>query len=761
MPDELIKAVQKAQYNEFVRMSVADEHGNKNDICLLACLDEKFGGIQWKSGNELRNFDPTVQFFQTKRWVFPMLNDVTRNEMYQKAIQCAVEKLRDRASSSNDSIHRTWNVLDIGSGTGFLGMLAARSFQESLKENKVKVVSIEMAEEMASVARRTIQDNHLSTVISVIEGHSCELPPLAPRADLCVSELLESGLLGEGILPAVRDAWERHLQDDAIVIPQRARVFAQLVGCKNGETNWMENFYGPHNQTIAKSFGSNDPRPLRWSFDSDGGSLLLDARQVQLPVHAKKLFETNELISLTDAVPVFAFDFTSRDAAMVGIDGRHQSTAFSVTKPGTISGVLLWWELDLWDDITYSCEPGKQAFQDHWQQCLQLLPNEDHLEVYPEDTVSLEFSHSDERVFVDSIRKGSTAEPEVEKVRKDDENSALISPFRAYLLNDNSRLNAFKSALEYSLSRHANGKAAKILDISDGGWGACLAGVLGATNVISVESTSNELATMAARIAQFGNGLPSSVNGATAKFDIVPSHLENLAADDLWGQPPDIIIADYYHMFEGWQLQESLNYYYKCRSLLRKKILSEQTVFLPSSFRLMACVIESEQLRSAYSPCGDQHGRILGLDHTYLNTTAGKFPTYELSIPLFWQYEYKDLSDPFEIDSFQMGSNTYVDGSKIGNMKDFKRVGTVDAIVFWIEYDFPRPGLSLSTGNRPYNQMVRMFPDPKIHLSESDVNDVVICIEFFYGGLASPLTHDFDISFARLAPPPLRAVYPY
>ncbi|GAX12926.1 type III protein arginine methyltransferase [Fistulifera solaris] len=747
IPEDLAKALEAARYNEFVRMSTTDEHGNKNDIVLLACLDEKHGGIEWKNlmGGKY-SMNPTTQFFRTKRWVFPMLNDVARNEMYQKAIQSAVEKLKERVCKESEAINCTCRVLDIGCGTGLLGMLAARSFQETLKTCKVEVIAIEMDEEMASVAKQTIQDNNLSDVITVVEGHSCELPALSPKADLCVSELLESGLLGEGILPAVRDAWNRHLQDDAIMIPQRARVYAQLVSCKEGGQNWLKDFYGPHNDKIAKSFGNC--QPLRWSMDSSGSNPLLDARCVQLPVHAKQLFETNELISLSDAVPVFAFDFASRDAAMVGIDGRRQSTAFSVKTKGKVTGVLLWWELDLWEDITYSCEPGKQPFQDHWHQCLQLLPDGIEMDAMPQDTISLEFSHNDERIFVEAIWKGELAESGM----KDDRDSALISPLRAYQLNDNTRLNVFQTALEYSLAAHPNGKAARILDISDGGWGACLAALLGATNVISVESNSENLAMMAARIAQCGNGLPLTSDGVSAKFDVIPSRLENLTVGDLWGQPPDIIIADYYHMFEGWHLQESLNFYYKCRSLRRKNMISDQTLFLPSSFRIMACVIESEQLRSAYSRCGDEDESILGLDHSHLNSIAGDFTRYDVSLPLFWQFEHKKLTDDFLMDSFEMGANTPFDGVRVGAMEQFKRTGRVDAVVFWIEYDFPKAGWSISTSGKPYHQLVRMLPNPSIYIEESDLEDVVVCIDFFYGGLSPPLTHDCDVAINRMVP---------
>jgi hypothetical protein len=234
-----------------------------------------------------------------------MLNDHHRNKLYDQAICAAAKYLAGRytqqSSTHNESrpddvVH----ALDIGSGTGLLGMLAATHLKEAFSSQddpdktnsndpsdgacddtnevgstssrviKVKVTSIEMASAMATIAKQTIQDNYLDRTIQVVEAHSTELPPATPPAQLCVSELLESGLLGEGILPALRDAWSRHLslqyaseeQGDtnhaAIMIPQRARVFAQVVQSgstidgRGSSTSWISNFYGPHTNSLAR-----------------------------------------------------------------------------------------------------------------------------------------------------------------------------------------------------------------------------------------------------------------------------------------------------------------------------------------------------------------------------------------------------------------------------------------------------------------------------------------------------------------------------
>ena len=48
------------------------------------------------------------------------------------------------------------------------------------------------------------------------------------RADVLVTEIFDTILLGEGVLPFLRQAWETLLADHARVVPQRASIFAQV-----------------------------------------------------------------------------------------------------------------------------------------------------------------------------------------------------------------------------------------------------------------------------------------------------------------------------------------------------------------------------------------------------------------------------------------------------------------------------------------------------------------------------------------------------
>ena len=129
---------------------------------------------------------------KSRGFVVPMLNDVDRNTKFEAAIKAAV---RD-ASASGDV-----RCFDIGAGTGLLSMLAARHGAKD-------VHAIEQFPAMAELARATVAENGLSDCITVHTVHTDALGALEPaaRAQIVVSEVLDSQLLHEGVNAALRSA---------------------------------------------------------------------------------------------------------------------------------------------------------------------------------------------------------------------------------------------------------------------------------------------------------------------------------------------------------------------------------------------------------------------------------------------------------------------------------------------------------------------------------------------------------------------------
>ncbi|CAK9048691.1 unnamed protein product [Durusdinium trenchii] len=154
---------------------------------------------------------------------FDMLYDHERNEAYAEAIRRAVE----RKTSSERWTPLT--AVDIGSGAGLLGLLCWQTGRCS------RVVLIEACPPLASVARENLQRNGAESCCRVWEGHSNDLLHSSATSqvepfDLCVSELLDSVLIGEGVLDSLRKAWASPYlaPGKTMLIPERARVMGRL-----------------------------------------------------------------------------------------------------------------------------------------------------------------------------------------------------------------------------------------------------------------------------------------------------------------------------------------------------------------------------------------------------------------------------------------------------------------------------------------------------------------------------------------------------
>lgn len=102
------------------------------------------------------------------------------------------------------------HVLDIGTGTGLLSMLAVRYGADS-------VVACEAFLPMANCAVEIISENGFSEKIKVIRSHSTSLKigekeVLKQKANILVSEVFDTELIGEGALGTFNHALQNLLQ---------------------------------------------------------------------------------------------------------------------------------------------------------------------------------------------------------------------------------------------------------------------------------------------------------------------------------------------------------------------------------------------------------------------------------------------------------------------------------------------------------------------------------------------------------------------
>ena len=154
---------------------------------------------------------------------FDMLCDGNRNAVFEAALQRTIRRMHEKKAS----VH----VLDIGTGSGLLALLANRHGADA-------VTAVECVPKLADIAELHFKRH--GAAVRLLRGCSRDLdswPEAAPddsqshssKPNLVVAELLETGLLGEGMLPTMRHAAAHLLAPGFAVIPAATRIYAILI----------------------------------------------------------------------------------------------------------------------------------------------------------------------------------------------------------------------------------------------------------------------------------------------------------------------------------------------------------------------------------------------------------------------------------------------------------------------------------------------------------------------------------------------------
>lgn len=208
-------------------------------------------------------------------------------------------------------------VVDIGTGTGILAMLAARA-------GASRVYAIESAR-VAELARRLVIANGLESVVTVIEAVSDDVT-LPERADVLVSEILWNGGLGEGIVASFSDARERLLVPDARIVPARVEMWVAPV----------------HSAAAYESVRGWSPDHLGLDF-----SVVQD---VAADATFTRWFDEDEL--LAPGAPVGAVDLLGPLTTTFAGEAR-----FTADRDGVLHGLGAWFAADLSPGVRLSNAP--------------------------------------------------------------------------------------------------------------------------------------------------------------------------------------------------------------------------------------------------------------------------------------------------------------------------------------------------------------------------------------------------------------------
>ena len=279
-----------------------------------------------------------------------MLNDVDRNNLFEEAIA--------------DAVRPGDHVIDIGSGSGLLAMLAAR-------HGAAHVTSCESVRPIAHAAAGIVADNSLEDRVRVLSKSSTDLivgRDLPRRADVIVTETFDCGLVGEGALPSLRHARAKLLKPGGTIIPRYARVMAMPV-----ESPVLGQF-----DKVGRACGFDVSR-----FNELASHRYFPVRLGAWPYRA-----------LAEPSQVLSFDFLTDPLEPGAIP-----TELAIEHAGTCDGIAFWFELGLdeGNKRILSNEPANR--HGHWDQAFQCLRTP--LPVDPEDTLRFVLSHSDDVIYFD------------------------------------------------------------------------------------------------------------------------------------------------------------------------------------------------------------------------------------------------------------------------------------------------------------------------------------------------------------------------
>jgi type II protein arginine methyltransferase len=277
------------------------------------------------------------------RWHFRMLRDERRNRAFDDALRRAVGP--------------GMRVLDIGSGSGLLAMMAARAGAAS-------VASCEMNPAVAHVAQEIVAMNGLDAKVRVIGRKSTALDPeeMGGPADLIVAEIVSNDLLGESVLPVMEDAVRRLLKPGGTAIPEAGAAMVALA-------RWSG-----MDRTLSEVSG----------FDVSPFNALAGVPH-RLEVDDPRLSLSSE------AAPLFEFQFASGGPWR----GGRAAVALDATAPA--NGVIQWIRLRMDAESVYENRPGPEA-----DSCWAALftPFDPPREAEPGDTVQVHGSYEPTRLRI-------------------------------------------------------------------------------------------------------------------------------------------------------------------------------------------------------------------------------------------------------------------------------------------------------------------------------------------------------------------------
>ncbi|GFO00204.1 protein arginine N-methyltransferase 7-like [Plakobranchus ocellatus] len=568
-----------------------------------------------------------------------MLHDTDRNQKYYKAIRQAIKLLRER--------NKEVNVLDIGTGTGLLSMMAAESGADT-------VTACEAFLPMAKCAKNVMEANNFGSKVKLIPKRSTNvrLDDMEQRANLLVTELFDTELIGEGAIASYTDAHLRLMEEDCVAVPTTGIMYVQAV---QSELLRSWNSLQPVQLSDRVSITAG-PR-----FSSCSGAPSLHDLQVDELAGKLKL--------LSAPVEVFRFDFSHRNALAKNEESLVQTLAL---QDGNIDAFLMWWDLimDPQGEIILSCAPcwvrgkgEKIPWRDHWMQALY----------YPTNRLSIQkgnmfdvYSHHDEYSLWFETEPSGNHRPVCT-----DGLHVAFSRTRLGQINSKKRNQVFIDAIKEHVTEDS-----VCLVVSDGSLLPLMAAGLGAKQVFYID--------MNRPCCRIIEGIIEH-NGLQDKICILDKRPEDIIAEDLFNLKIDLVLAEPFSQAAHlpW---EHLYFWYALNSI--RSQLCPNVKILPESMTVKSMAVQFRDLHKIRAPVGFCEGFDIS-EFDKLIESSSASADEEIEPQCLWEYPCQALSPPAPL-AFVDFSQPVESTPKLHQTTELEccREGVLNGVVFWTEFSF-------------------------------------------------------------------------
>ncbi|KAK7915358.1 hypothetical protein WMY93_011119 [Mugilogobius chulae] len=587
-----------------------------------------------------------------------MLHDHDRNQKYYQGIRAAVARVKARGEPVI--------VLDIGTGTGLLSMMAVTAGADFC-------YAVEVFKPMAEAARCIVDKNGFANKIKIINKHSTEVTvgpdgDLQTKANVLLTELFDTELIGEGALPSYEHAHQNLMQTNCEAVPHRARVYAQVV---QSELLWS----WAHLQPV--SVGSSRLLPYPAMTRCAGSHAVCDIQLGQVPLHS--------FTALSPRLTMFTVDFSKP----VSSKPQTHCSRFVAQASGEAQVVLSWWDISMDPDDSIVCsmapswtyeDPSAAPWRDHWMQSVYFLSKQSR--VNQGEDLFLSVSHDDYSLWYGLQSEGPVPRPSCSCLAH-----MVWNRPRFGELNDQKRTESYMRAL-----REVVREDSVCLSVSDGSLLPLFAHLLGAKKVLSVESFR-----MSRQVIQ----QVLEANQLTECVELLEAHPEQLNKDDLQELQVSVLIGEPF--FSSSLLPWHSLFFWYCRTALAEHLRAD-TVILPRAASLHMVAVEFENLWRIRAPCGSCEGFDVKAMDEMIQKSLNFCESHEAEPHSLWEYPCRALTSSTEVMSFNFTQCVPQKPLTSQGSLRFTRNGRCHAVVMWMDYHLTED-VTVSTGlNAPVGE---------------------------------------------------------